>query len=264
MKKLGIEELLTWAFTQELCKVGATGASPAGFSQAWSLMVEMASLGTLIDRNPNSYGVIPDFIVTDDPHPDALLVGDAVKSLARRGGFEIAEGWNPFPEWSDELGLIAADVAAAIRQALSRRDAMNGRHVVSLVATHAIMKAGPDWHADEPQVRMVMHRGKPAWFVQAKAKDSFGKMRCFEADGYDQRKKRPMKGAYRKYELSHSLQSAALSRLDWQLWQDALLVLYTELKGRLSVVDLLPFVPNRQPWVRNARAASSLQQIENA
>ena len=41
-----------------------------------------------------------------------------------------------------------------------------------------------------------------------------------------------------------------LSRLDWQLWQDALGVLAQDLDGRLSKHAILPFFPDRQPWGR--------------
>lgn len=250
MKKIGIEQLLTWAFTEELCKLDATGRGVGGYGNHWGAAEVVSELGTLIDRGPNMYGVIPDIVMNGDPHPDAFIVGDAVRALDGSVGFEIAVGWNPFPEFSDDHGLIASEVENAAMIARLRPESLNGRYMVSLVTTAAILKRGPDWSADEPSVRMVERQGKPVWFVQAKGKDSFGRAYTFEADGYDPRRKRPVKGAYRKYELCEPLRSEALSRLDWQLWQDALCVLHTELDGRLSAFDLLAFAPDRQPWAR--------------
>jgi hypothetical protein len=265
MKKVTIEQLLTWAFVHELPKIGAPVADiGAGFSMAWSVMSEVAALGTIVDRSPNAYGVIPGFVTMGDPHPDAVLVGEAVNDLADRGGFEIGEGWNPFPEWSDEHGLIAAEVSRAVAALRLKRDALGGRHVVNLVRRCAILGRGPDWTATQPKVRMVTAKGKPAWFVMKKKHDSLRRVYLFEANGFDERKQRPVKGAYRKYELSEPITGDILSRLDWQLWQDALEQLHEELSGRLVLNDLLPFRPDRAPWLTRNRAAMSSQPIEKA
>ena len=267
MKKVTIEQLLNWAFTQELCKVGAPMADTGhGYSAAWTMVSEVAVLGTLIDRNPNVYGVIPDFVsAMADPHPDAVRVGEAVRAMVEFGSFDYSgEGvWKPFPEWSDEYGLIAAEVASVDEMLRLKGERLNGRHVVNLVTRHAILGRGPDWTAEEPKVRMVMKSGRPAWFIAKKGRDALNRIYHFEADGFDRKKQKPMKGAYRKYELSTSIRGAILSRLDWQLWQDALEHLHADLSGRLRANDLLPFVPDRQPWARLISRKPAAQPIEN-
>lgn len=260
MRNISIEQFLTWAFTQELCKVGSGidyGPSIAG---AWSMISEVAALGTIIDRSPNGYGVIPDYLASGDPHPDAVAAGEAVKRLADRGGFEIGDGWKPFPEWEDELGLVANEVANTVQALRLKPAALSGRHVVNLVVTCAILGRGPDWSVERPEETMVSAKGKPLWFVQRLGKDGFGRAYKYEADGFDRKKQRPMRGAYRKYQLSAPLRGAVLSRLDWQLWQDALATLRQELSVRLHSATLLPFVADRAPW---ARAAVSRQVSEN-
>jgi hypothetical protein len=255
MKKVTIEGLLSWAFTQELCKVGAPMADyvGVGFSQAWSTMSEVAMLGTIVDRQPNMYGVIPNFIHDlKEAHVDALEVGEAVRALAQRGGFEIGQGWNPFPEWEDERGIVAVEVARAVEILRLKGDRLSGKHVVNLVTSAAILGRGPDWSAKKPNERIVMARGMPAWFVGKKARDAFGRAYTYEADGFDRRKRRPVKGAYQKVELSEPILAAILSRLDWQLWQDALQVLAEELRGRCKSHELVSFVPDRSPWRRTA------------
>ncbi len=50
MIKMTIENLLTWAFTQELWKVGSAGPGPGMPGSAWDMVQSFAELGTLIDR----------------------------------------------------------------------------------------------------------------------------------------------------------------------------------------------------------------------
>ncbi|KEQ05739.1 hypothetical protein [Pseudorhizobium pelagicum] len=264
MRKIGIQELLAWAFTQELPKIGAAEAIGPGYSQAWSMMSEVATLGTLVDRSPNAFGVIPDFIYGGDPHPDAVMVGEAVHRLADRGGYDIPEGWNPFPEWQDEHGLIAAEVRNVVEHIRARPEQVSGRHVAQLVTTAAVLGRGPDWAAAEPMVQMVSVKGKPLWFVQAKARDSLNRVYWFEDNGMDRKTHRPKPGAYRKYQLGAPLRGAIIDRLDWQLWQDALVSLQNELCGRLSAADLLPFHPVRRPWARQMNSAVFPQAVDAA
>lgn len=266
MKKIGIEELLTWAFTQELPKFGTSEALGPSFSQAWSMMIEVAALGTLVDRSPNSFGVIPTCLFEGDPHPDAIIVGEAVKALGDRN-FEVSAEWNPVPEWEDEHGLIKEAVRAVVDGVVVGRTArLNGRHVVTLVACSAALKRGPDWKIGKAPATVIFKRnGKdPAWFVLNKGKDSFGRTIEREVDGFDYKKRKPRPGAYNKFKLDGSVRGAVLSRLDWQIWQSALEELHMSLEGRLSEHDLLPFTPDRQPWVRTIRREHCQQAVENA
>ncbi|MEV4609759.1 hypothetical protein MRBLMR1_004858 [Neorhizobium sp. LMR1-1-1.1] len=265
MKK-SIEELLNWAFTQELPKVGVEEALGQGFSSAWSMMSEAAILGQIVDRSPNCYGVVPDFVMTTAPHHDALVVGEAVQELAARGNFDIPAGWNPFLDWAgefDEIGqaLLAAeaDIAADLFRAVSSQ----GRYVVTLVTRHAVLGRGPNFTGEMPVVTTQMRRGKPAWFVKQKRKDSLNRVYEFEADGYDRKKGRPMPGAYRKFEMDRVVTGVAQARLDWQLWQDALFSLSEALPAQLKRFELQPFRPDRQPWVRQRKMHADLQAFEN-
>ena len=264
MKNIGIEALLTWAFCRELCKVGSNPIDEVGggYSHAWSIMSEVALLGTVVDRSPNVFGVIPDFIGGSEPHPDAVIVGEAVRSLVKLGGFEIGEGWTPFPEWQDEHGLIAHEVDAVVREMRLKNGGYNGKQVVNLVVTSAILGRGPNWTAEEPKAEIVSLRDKPQWFVMRRGKDAFGESYSYEADGYDRKAGRPKKGAYRKYRLSDPLRGAIIGRLEWQLWQDALLVLADWLDGRLSDHRLYAFHPNRHPWIPMRISANIAQAID--
>jgi hypothetical protein len=263
-KIMGIEELLQWAFCQELCKVGAAGdrlTTVAGSN--WSVTQDMATLGTLIDKSPNAFGVIPGFIEDGDPHPDALLVGAAVRGLAQVR-FEIPKEWAPFPEFDDPHGLIAREVERVVSEVVIKGDRLNGRHLVALVTGAAILGRGPDWECEQPTFRMVSAAGKPLWFVKKTQKDGFGRVYEFEVDGYDRKRSRPVSGAYRKYEISTMMRGAILSRLDWQLWRHALECLGNDLAGRLSAHDVAAFYADRRPWVRAAKVQAESQVIEKA
>ncbi len=246
MKKVGIERLLTWAFSVELANWRPEERENIGYpASAWAVIQRIGAMGTRIDG-----GMPMGQVLREEPHADALLASDAVMALAERGGFEVAPGWQPFPEWRDEHGLVAAEVARVVEEQRLRGDIANGDRVVTLVLSCAMLGRGPDWEADEPEAEVVSLNGKPRWFVKLKAKDAFGRVYEYETDGRDPAKRRPLRGAYRKYVLSAPVRAAILDRLDWQLWQDALAHLHDSLAPRLKNHVLLPFRPNRQPWAR--------------
>lgn len=261
MKKTTIEALLTWAFTVELVKVGSASERSLSYSLPPSGLATVAKYGTTIDRSPNLYGAIPSGIYEGEPHADAIVVGDAVRVLATEG-FEIADGWNPVAEWADEHGLIAAAVETLATEQRDRSDRLSGRHIVSMVITAAILGQGPSWQAEEPKTAMVTHMGKPAWFVMRKMKDRTGKIYQYEDNGFDQRRQRPVKGAYRKYRLDRSIRGDILSRLDWQLWQSALELLHQRLSApkQLAEHELLPFRAVRAPWKSSVGIAQASEK----
>lgn len=262
-RKITIEKLLEWAFREELCKVGAGGGFSLVSASAWDLVSGMAELGTLIDRSPNGYGVIPGFHADGEPHPDALLVGDAVRGL-REIGFEIPKGWNPLSEFDDPHGLIAAEVERVAGRERIKGDRLTGRHMAALVTGAAILGRGPDWSiADDPGFRRVLIAGEPAWYIKRRQKDALGRFYEIEtADGLDKRSRRPKKGAYRKFELKRPMGNEILSRLEWQIWQDALDFLHGRLAKQLSAYDLEPFAPRRFPWLAKRKNQENLRDIE--
>ncbi|QYA12949.1 hypothetical protein [Rhizobium sp. AB2/73] len=264
-KMIGIEALLTWAFVEELPKVESGSVGPSAAPSVWQMMFDVITLGTNIDKSPNGYGVVGNFVNIGEPHPDALIVGNAVRALADRNGYEIMSGWWPFPEWDDPHGVIRAEVdRIAAEQVYERGGRLNGRHIVTLVTSAAILKRGPDWTAEQPKVVTVKNGGKDAWFIKRYAKDAFGGTIEYEDNGFHVKRQRPMRGAYRKYRLADPIRSAVIARLEWQLWQSALEALHDSLSGAMAAHDLLPFSPNRQPWAPSRRSAPNAQATENA
>lgn len=249
MKTVSIEDLLHWAFTFELPKAQSRAEDEGtGVRSAWQTLTNFGELGTLIDRSPNQYGLIPGYVFEGDPHPDAVAVGEAVRSLADVR-FEIPAGWNPLLEFDDPHSLIAAEVAAVVDELQQKPDFLAGRHMIALVTTAAVLKRGPDWSAEPPEYRMVSSHGKPRWFVTVVKRNRLGREIVVEEDGMDRKSMRPKPGAYRKWELEYSIRGDILSRLDWQLWQDALQRLSEAVPARLSAHIVAPFYPCRAPWM---------------
>lgn len=235
MKTMSIDALLVWAFTSELCKGGAD--SGGSWVSSWAGMAELAELGALVDRSPNGYGVIADLSSDGVPHPDAVIVGEAVRGLARER-FAIPEA-DLFPEFDDPHGLIAAETVR-VRDGLRQRgDGAIGRHVVALVINAAVLGRGPDVACEPPRFRMAEKNGKPAWFVARRMRGISGDVFAYEDDGFDAKRCRPKPGAYRRWQLCEPLAGAVLSRIDWLWWREALSHVAAQLDGRLSAHRLV-------------------------
>lgn len=239
--KISIEKLLEWAFTEELGS--RSGHCDAAGSSNFTMIMDVIRLGAIIDRSRNIKGMA--FAL--EPDEDAIATVEAVRALAGRG-FDIGEGWNPFPEWSDEHGLIAQAVRDEVEALRVKGDRLNGRHAAALVYSCAVMGRGPDWTVEQPAMGYLQRNGVDAWFISKKSKDAFGRIYSLETDGYDRKRRKPVRGAYRKMELLEPIRGAIISRLEWQIWQDALCDLHSTLANQLKSHDLLPFFPRRQPW----------------
>lgn len=266
MKSVSIENLLTWAFTEELPKVGSPVAlGPGAVPSPAETVSRVGELGTTVDFELNKYGVVSAFLDMGEPHQDALAVGDAVRSMAHCDGFEIPAGWNPFPGYSEATGTVRDECARIIEEyETSRSNSTYGRQVVAMIVSAAVLRHGPVWEGSEPKVATVRRSNKDVWFVKRRAKTSLGNVVEYEDNGFDQRKQRPMRGAYRKYHLVEPIRSTVLARIDWQLWQSALGQLHHSLSGRLADHDLLPFRLNWQPWATIEKSPSGGKAIENA
>ena len=257
MRKTSIENVLSWAFIEELPKVSRDGSqTSAPASSAWSTMQE---LGTLIDASPNAYGVIPSF-EQGEVHPDALVIADAVMLLAA-AKFDVTAQGKVFADWDDPHGLIAAELATLAAE-WAGKVSIQGDHVRHLVRTSAILRRGPDWREDQPEFRMVAKNGMDAWFFLQEV-NVRGRKVMQEVDGFDRVKRRPKKGAYRKYELEMPIRGALQMRLDWQLWQMALSHLADQIKGDLQSWSLLTFIPDMAPWIRK-KDPMKFQAFESA
>lgn len=255
MKTVTMEELLTWAFVNELPKGGgvdgldnANSAWRMLEASSWGKITSYAELGTLIDRS----GGTNYFIEQGEPHEDAVTVGRAVAQLSACD-IVLPAMWNPLADWPDDdatMTALAADAVARVRKRIEERtQARRGSEMVSLVVGTAILSRAPDWTAEPSKVKLVERGGQPAWFVKRVMIDAFGNRHEIEVDGRSGRDRRPVRGAYRKYELSTAPDGDILSRLDHQIWVAVNRRLETELAGHLIDHRLVAEERSMTPWL---------------
>ena len=251
MRTVTIEEMLTWAFVHELPKGGgvdgldnANSAWRMLFASSWGKVSSFAELLTVIDTGPREGGM---WIEQSEPHEDAVSVGRAVAGLAAFDVF-IPPAWNPLTDWVDERGLAPKSVAGVAERFMLRTLPRRAAHLVSLVVGMAVLGKQPDWKAEEPKVRMIERGGHPAWFVSKVIKDDFGRENTIEVDGRNPRSRRPVPGAYRKYEFSDSPAGDIMSRLDWQLWVAALAEIEKAVRPQLVGHRIVAADLDTRPW----------------
>jgi hypothetical protein len=269
MKTMTIEAAVAWAVRDELPKVGrdaltalVRAGAPNGCASP-ALASHMAGqIGGTIDAGTNRYGVVPDLgaLGRMEPHPAALLIGEALLALdaCEPAGFDE---WDAF----EDIDGLAADPIAAPLLAQARADARRQAGALarwttslsSLMVNRAVLGPPRGWDCDGIRVEMVKDRGKPCWFrmiprpVQWNADGEVTATEMVEADGYNAKAGRPYPDAYRKHVLSPDPLAVALARAEWQLWRAALDVICEDVAGVALDMGarILPSALPMRPWV---------------
>jgi hypothetical protein len=265
MKTMTIEEMLIWAFVNELPKGGGTDglensqSAWRGIESSYGAISRFAVLGTTIQTGSGNWDHPNTWIEQGDAHPDALALGEEVANLGRCR-FWLPDDWSPLSDWPDTMGLAEASVAKQVARFNFRHQDENGRSLVALVVGTAVLGKRPDWTSVPLETRLVERGGKPAWFVMRQLPDNFGQPCTIEVDGYNAKNGRPMRGAYRKFELSGNPAGDILARLDWQLWVAALRRLDTRMRSKLVEHRLADFDERMTPWqgIEGAGPASAV------
>lgn len=260
MKAIGIEALLSWAYVEELPKAEAGGTAVSGsnflgggvggwdaISQQGVLMAEMVS-----DGRPNRYGVLSVAIDCGPPHPDAIVLHEAVSAL---DGWEIGfpEEWDPLGDMNLHVSDRRDCVARARQRILTTgRDGRQRfrQRPAELVRHHAIMKSAPSWQAKAPIASFVLGRnGKPAWFRKVLMQEG-ATSSVREVDGFDPRTRRPHLGAYKKTLLEPDPMLSAADRAEYEIWHAALGEVCRTLAagGGLRGHSVLPSARAARPW----------------
>ncbi|MER8427811.1 hypothetical protein [Mesorhizobium sp. M1403] len=262
MKTVTIEELLTWAFVHELPKGGgvdgldnANSAWRMLEASSWGKITSFAELGAIVDKgrgDTENY-----WIEQGEPHDDAVAVGRAVAGLSRCD-VAVPAGWNALADWPDSEGMAEAAVGKAVERYMVRTPQRRAAGIVSLVVGTAILGREPDFVAEPSKVRMIERGGKPAWFVTKRVTDVNGQTYDLEVHGYDERKQRPVKGAYRKFEFSTDPTGDILGRLDYQIWVAALRRLEAEIALQLTGHRLVFSDRSMTPWLDADRAGIAI------
>ncbi|SEE60044.1 hypothetical protein SAMN05519104_6684 [Rhizobiales bacterium GAS188] len=263
MKTIDVKDFLRWVFRDELPKGAASELAIKNMVRGWDAVSRQGELmtETIDDGRPiNSFGVVSIVggYVQQAPHEDALICHDAIGEMDR-ASVEWTADWNPLAEYGDLAGL-QFEVASRVRERLFVRTGdgsiLKGGFA-SLLRRWAILGAAPDWVIDEaPRLEYVRNAraSAPAWFVLVRVPNATGVDWEVEADGWDQRGKRPKKGAYRKQHLVPDPILACEARAEYELWTNALRMLVETLNGKLTEHRLTMDVCER-PWIDGADAA---------
>ncbi|WP_149760015.1 hypothetical protein [Neomesorhizobium albiziae] len=258
-----MSDALRWAWGDELPKLHEAGASgaPSGYSSGWGSMIAYGELNSIVDRQPNRFGCIP-FDQVGWPHADALLIADAVSSLAQCT-VDVPEGWHPMPELVeiDEALASRAVGDALIKATVSDNEgAMHFRARPDvLVVRHAILGLVPDWRLSHRPVKEfeVWPNGRHRWFVRRDVRTVVGEdadgsdriaVQTTEVDGWSTRLQRPAAGAYRKARFAPDPVPVMVARAEYEIFCAAMCMLYDQLDGTLETVELQAVDWPVQPW----------------
>lgn len=246
MKRMTVEQLLKWAFCEELPKAGSGGSGEAVRS-AWVSIESFVQLLTKVDDN--RYGVVPLLdSEAGDPHPDALIVFDAVAGLEKYSAC-IPHDWNPMPE------IMAYPKQAELCLRAARFGIENANSsIFNLVRKHAILGGVPEWEGDVPELVPVCNEsGQPIWFQMRmeQALDENGQPieRKFEtADGWNRNTKAPKAGAYQKHYLDPDPVMTLIGRGEYLIWRSAMETIGMEVAGRLRDHAVIQCDRPWSPW----------------
>ncbi len=254
MRRMTIDDVLIWAYRDELPKEARLRRGPAPTPEAWEAVNAFGLLGTVIDAPVNRHGVVADDLAGGLPHPDALAVAAAVAGLDATMVVEWPESWDPIADLGDLGGLKAAEIARAVA-ALTPARPVPGREMTwmpsTIIRRQAILARPPEWRIDPPQVvEETTDRGRPRWWRRVEAPDAYcdGGVVVFEADGWDPVARRPYPDAYRRMVLDPPIVGGIGDRAIWEIWRAALDVLAVDLDGRLESVTVLPCPLPVRPW----------------
>lgn len=265
---IDIEDLVSWAYREELPKQPRPAPGVRAMAPGWSSISRFGELLADIDGGDwrNQFGVTPDLMAKDAPHADALLVAEAVESMVDIA-VEVPECWWPFDDFArpEEWGDIGRHVVA---DALARqcRPGPNGglfakNRPSAMVHRYAILGSCPVWEAEAPVYQRVRGpNGKARWFITRKVPVTVeGKIVAYndvEMDGWNGTRRRPWPGAYHKWELSPSPFEAACDRLDYEVWHAGLTLLARQLEGRLESWVVTGPARAARPWEGEDQAAA--------
>ena len=247
MKAVVIEELVRWAYGQELPKLDRAtdgGWSLPSGSSGWDMVAEIAMLGTVVDRS----GAVPSaqFAEPEGPHPDALAVHHAVLGLAG-STLTMPEG---FDALRDCTGLTEAERIDVHQRGFVIASAKGDRLAALLIRRGAIGDV-PTWrdHGSIARRPVLGANGRERWFRVVNASAGPGRpAQPQEVDGLDKRTQRPMRGAYRKTYLDPCPSLLVAERIEYQTWVLALDLLADALAGRMTAHRALPPSAPLWPW----------------
>ena len=272
---MDIEAALRWAYREELTKTGALNRDELDVPRHPGPTTRnrdefTTSVQVLLDMPTNCFGVLQDVGTRGEPHPDAIVIADAVRGLdAMELG--VPDDWKPLAEMDDLSPEVTRLVQVAVDEVAG--EVRNGRRLFGMkpsfvVQRYAASGGAPDWRAIAPKVRIQAHRnGVSKWFVTrvmwSKTSDGRDVSHEVEIDGFDHQGRRPYGDAYRKIYLDPDPTPAIRARAEYELWHAALDALAEELAPRLTSIRLTPTRRTAQPWIEGDTGPSVLPDLSD-
>jgi hypothetical protein len=265
-KRFGpIEDVIAWAWRDELPKVPKRQDGPMQMAGAWDRTGRFAELLSLVDLyGVNQFGAVPDFTADSWPCEDAQLIGGAVMALDEYV-LDLPEDWRPAPELDRFGGLGAKALSEAWRR--MTRDDGQGRLSLRLKPSELIIRrAVMGWDAeamklDDTTQEIERHgNGKPRYFMQATQHQLTGRKvdgedetvsRLIEVNGVD-KKGAPLPGAYTKPFLDPNPVHAIIARAEHEIWISALAMVFDAVGSQMRDVEVLPTSLPVAPWLHDA------------
>ena len=237
--KIDIEKLVQWAMRDELPKGQAVSATP------WQIVTQYCALGVRVDVSGYGDGL---GFVAGDPHPDALIVAEAIRALDTAARFR--DRVEVLPLFGDLVGIAGDAVGAILGASFDQR---------GIVISNATMGKRPAWQFDLPAPRQRFYE----------AQNSRGEVRAYplvlgvDADG-DLVTMSKNEGRARKRDGEYTFSMSPRSPLEWcdpmpisvahsraefVAWHQGLTALAHDLAGRLSRYEPVPLALPLLPWL---------------
>jgi hypothetical protein len=260
-RRIGIVDLLRWAYCQELPKVPRIDA-PASFRSAWDKVSEWAEELSLAGLDENRFGVVPDLLAQDYPHADAVLVHEAVCDLDRLEVEGLAD-YAPVSGGGDVAGALLDACNARVRAGLFTRG-NDGRPRLrkplrNLIFHAAILGRAPDWEISDFAVDFERWpNGAVKYF---KTVGQWEPSLTGDVWREWEQPVTPRPGFHHDADahpvavLVPDPYDDGVSRAHYELWRLSLDVLAADLSGRLEKWDVQPSDLPPRPWDGGERRA---------
>ena len=249
---IDIQDLLVWAYREELPKDRGLGGSGKGEPCAVSPMFAMGAFGTRVDyfhREPGFPSAL------GAPHPDALLVEAAVERLAAHAEQAVDEQLDLAPDF----GALGVDEVHAVRRALAMMPAM--------VARCAKLQKSPFWTSEIVPRAMYAGNGRP---MVVRREPQFSKALTGEEVEHEvivqvtaEQKGSYAFGAYSPLQYEPDPQSVVDERAEYLVWWGALNALAAELADKLATFSVRPPSARQRPWTNEAVLGHTPRRLDD-
>lgn len=260
-REIGIEDLVRWAWTEELPKCPPDRGSVVaprllGFGDGWGAMT---GDGDRWDALLNDFGAIYNPMADPVVDDDALSVADAVMGLDAMVVRELPDA-DFFGDMGDLGSLGDAALARAWAMVIHPAPSDDGLSTLRGLASTTVVRVAttgrwPAWIGPVPTIVDDMWpNGRPKWLrkvsrvVEWDGEQNPLRSEDVEADGFDRQRQRPYPGAWRAQRLEPDPAPMLAERIRWSMLHEWLSHLAACLDG-LGDRKVSPPKCSPSPWL---------------